>query len=254
MRFVDLSVAVEPSPSEPVPVEITYVTHAEGADLLGGPAGLDRRHFPDGKGLSLEHVTLTSHTATHVDAPAHYGPLCEGKTARTIDAMPLEWFHGHGVLLNCTNASERPVSEHDVRSELDRIGYQIRPGDIVLLHTGADRLWGTPEYFTDFRGVTREATACLVEQGVRVIGVDSFGFDAPFQKMLADYQASGDQDALWPAHFYGREREYCQIERLANLTSIGRSHGFTVSCFPIKVKDAGAGWSRVVAMVPEDDQ
>ncbi|GHC88085.1 cyclase family protein [Streptomyces flavofungini] len=251
MRFVDLSVMVEPTASEPVPVEIEFVSHAEGADILGRAGGIGREEFPDRLGISLEHVKLTSHSGTHVDAPAHYGPFSEGKRARTIDELPLEWFYGPGVLLHCDTGAKEPVSAQEVETELKRIGHTLAPGDIVLINTGADRLWGSAEYFTDFRGVTREATAYLVEHGVKVMGVDSFGFDAPFSRMLAAYQASGDQAELWPAHVYGREREYCHIERLSNLTAISRPTGFTVACFPIKLKDAGAGWSRVVAMVEE---
>jgi kynurenine formamidase len=108
---------------------------------------------------------------------------------------------------------------------------------------------GTPGYFQRFRGVSGEATAYLVERGVRVIGVDSFGFDAPFLRMLDEYNRTGDQARLWPAHLHGREHEYCHIERLTNLGAIGRPLGFQVSCFPIKLTGGDAGWSRVVAWV-----
>ena len=251
MRVVDLSVPVEPSVSEPVPVEIEFVSHAEGADILGKPAGLDRTAFPDGMAISLEHVKLTSHTGTHIDAPAHYGPLCEDKPARTIDQLPLEWFIGPGVLLDLADGSEDVVSVEDIRAALRKIDHELSPGDIVLLNTGASALWGRPEYFTSFRGVSRAATEFLVEAGIKVIGVDSFGFDAPFARMLAAYQAGGGQAALWPAHLYGREREYCQIERLANLDQIGRATGFTVICLPVKVARAGAGWCRAVAVIDD---
>lgn len=251
MDLIDLSVTLEFTESEPAPVEIDYVDHARGADILGRPAGIDRRAFPDGLGLSLEYVRLTSHSGTHVDAPAHYGPLCEGRRARTIEELPLEWFFGPGVVLDCAGGVEDgPVTRAELEAQLGRIGYTLAPLDIVLLRTGADRLWGSGRYFTDFRGVSREATAWLVEQGIKVIGVDSFGFDPPFARMLEDYQRTGDARTLWPAHVYGREREYCQIERLANLGAVPVTHGFQVACFPVKLRRAGAGWSRVVAMVP----
>lgn len=46
-------------------------------------------------------------------------------------------------------------------------------------------------------------------------------------------------------------KEYCQIEKLANLDQIPRPHGFYVSCLPVKIAGASAGWCRAVAMVPE---
>ncbi|HEX4071239.1 MAG TPA: hypothetical protein VHX68_08720, partial [Planctomycetaceae bacterium] len=61
---------------------------------------------------------------------------------------------------------------------------------------------------------------------------------------------TGDGHHIWPAHFAGLTREYCQIEKLAHLDQIGRSHGFFVSCLPVSIKAASAGWCRAVALVP----
>ena len=38
-------------------------------------------------------------------------------------------------------------------------------------------------------------------------------------------------------------------ERLGNLGAIPKPFGFTVSCLPVKVRNAGAGWARVVAIL-----
>jgi kynurenine formamidase len=250
MIIFDLSIPIEANCSEPVPIEIERISHEEGADLLGQPAGLDRRDFPQGLGLSLELIKAATHAGTHVDAPAHYGPLCEGQPARTVDQLPLEWFYQDGVVIDCrSGALEEAITADELAVQLDSIGYHLKPLDIVLIHTGTDRLWGQPEYFTHFRGMSREATAWLVEQQIKVIGIDTFGFDQPFPRMLASYRASGRQDELWPAHMYGREREYCQIERLANLDRLPAPFGFKVACFPINVRGCGAGWSRVVAVM-----
>jgi len=251
--LIDLSLEIKPTVSEPVPVEIEYVDHVEGAKILGKPAGLTDSDFPDGMGLSLEYIKLTSHTGTHIDAPIHYGPYSEGKPAKSISELPLDWFFSDGVLLNCENkALGTLITKEELETELVRIGYEIKPLDIVLIKTGADKLWGEKAYFTDFRGMTREATAWLAEQGVKVIGIDTFGFDAPFHYMLDRYKNTKDQSKLWPSHFYGREKEYCQIERLANLDRLKKPFGFKVCCFPIKIQSAGAGWTRVVALIEEE--
>jgi kynurenine formamidase len=251
MELIDLSLTLEPSESEPVPVEIEYIDHATGADILGRPGGIDRAAFPGGMGLSLEHVRLTSHSGTHVDAPAHYGPLSGGAPAQTIEEVPLAWFYGPGVVLDCPGAaSDGPVQAEEIEAAIARAGRELRPLTIVLVRTGADARWGTPEYFTDFRGISAQATRWLLERGIKVIGVDSFGFDPPFHRMLEAYRASGDPGVLWPAHLLGREMPYCQIERLAGLDRIPRDREFLVACFPVKIRRAGAGPSRVVAIVP----
>jgi kynurenine formamidase len=56
---------------------------------------------------------------------------------------------------------------------------------------------------------------------------------------------------IWEAHFAGIEIGYCHMEKLANLSAIGRPHGFTVCCFPVKIKGASAGWARPVAIIEE---
>lgn len=276
VELVDLSVAVDSRYWEPEPVRRRVVGHREGADLLGRSyaylrspnrvaralnllkhrfgGGVTHRDFPDGKALSLMHYTLTTHTGTHMDAPYHYGDVtADGRPARTICQVPLEWCHGPGVRLDLTaGPPDRAVDAAEIEAALADIGHTIQPLDIVLLWTGGDTEIGERGYFQRFRGVTRDATAYLVERGVRVIGVDSFGFDAPFLRMLADYDRTGDQAHLWPAHLYGREHEYCQLERLTNLAAIGRATGFQVTCFPVKLAGGDAGWTRVVALVPPD--
>ncbi len=118
----------------------------------------------------------------------------------------------------------------------------------MLLHTGADKRLGSPDYFAQ-PGLGRESTLWLVEQGVKVIGIDAYTLDRPFAAMVADFQRTGDGRAIWPAHFAGITREYCQIEKLANLDLLPRPHGFYVSCLPVKIERASAAWCRAVALV-----
>jgi kynurenine formamidase len=252
MAVIDLSLCIDTNTVEPIPVRVERVSHAAGADILGKPIGIGHESFPDGMGLSLETVTLTTHTGTHVDAPIHYGPLCEGRPARTIGELPLDWFYADGVLIDCDDDPERgAITVAEIAGALDRAAYALKPRDIVLIKTNGDRLYGTPEYFTRFRGVSLESTRWLLDQGIKIIGVDTFGFDPPFNTMLKKYQDTRNPGALWPAHIHGRTKEYCQIERLANLSQLKRPCGFKVCCFPINVEGCGGGWSRVVAIVED---
>jgi len=83
----------------------------------------------------------------------------------------------------------------------------------VLLQTGADKRLGSPDYFAQ-PGLGQAGVLWLVEQGVWVIGIDAYTLDRPFANMVADYKRTGDGCFIWPAHFAGIEREYCQIEKL----------------------------------------
>ncbi|WP_282685775.1 MULTISPECIES: cyclase family protein [unclassified Streptomyces] len=257
MRFIDLSTPVDAEGWEPDPVEHRVLSPAEGAKHMSEEmrahfgVELDITELPDQELLSVDTLTLTSHTGTHVDAPSHYGSVArygDGRP-RSIDELPLDWFHGPGLVLDCTDAGPGAVDADLLRERIERVR-PPRPGDLVLLHTGADRLAGTPAYFTDFTGLDASATELLLDAGVRVIGTDAFSLDAPFRDMIDRFHETGDHGVLWPAHFLGRSRPYCQIERLSGLHTLPAPDGFTLSCFPVKIKGGGAGWARAVAIFP----
>ncbi|WP_328406282.1 cyclase family protein (plasmid) [Streptomyces sp. NBC_00390] len=255
MRMIDLSSPVDASQWEPETVTHRITTPAEGARHMSAEmlehfgVHFDPAVLPDGELLSIDTLTLTTHTGTHIDAPAHYGTRARYGEPRTIDQMPLDWFHRPCVVLDLSGFGVGAVGADHVTKELEQIGYQPAPLDIVIIRTGADRLAGTPRYFTEFTGLDASAVHCLLDMGVRVIGTDAFSLDAPFGHMIEQYQETGDRSVLWPAHFAGREREFCQIERLAHLDSLPAPYGFTLSCFPVRIAGAGAGWTRAVALL-----
>ncbi|OPZ95256.1 MAG: putative cyclase [Planctomycetes bacterium ADurb.Bin412] len=130
-----------------------------------------------------------------------------------------------------------------------RIGYTLKPLDIVLVQTGADAAWGTAEYLVKGPGMTRESTLYLTERGVRVVGIDAWSWDRPLPFLAREFKEKGDPKVIWEAHFSGIEIGYCHMEKMANLAAIGRPYGFTVCCYPIKIKGASAGWCRPVAII-----
>lgn len=256
MRIIDLSSPIDAAAYEPDPVGHEVLSPREGALHMSSEM---REHFgiefdpdilPDGEFLSLDRLSLTSHTGTHVDAPSHYGSRAGYGTGvpRHIDQLPLDWFHRPGLVLNVAAEEPGVVGAADLEKEFARIGRTPQPQDIVLLRTGASAWAGTPRYFTHFVGLDGPAVHLLLDAGVRVIGTDAFSLDAPFTNILARWRSTGDTSVLWPAHFVGRAREYCQVERLANLESLP-PYGFKVVCFPIRVAGAGAGWTRAVALL-----
>jgi kynurenine formamidase len=254
-HLIDLSVPLEDrAVSEPMPAQVRYVDHEEGARQMQAYLGVrpEDMTFSGGLGWALEEIQAISHTGTHVDAPYHYGPVSEGRPARRIDEVPLEWCFAPGVVLDMREKTPGAlIGVADLETALTRIGYHLQPLDIVLLHTGADKRLASRDYFAQ-PGLGREGTLWLVEQGIRVIGIDAYTLDRSFAAMKADYERTGDGRHIWPAHFAGITREYCQIEKLANLDQIPRPHGFYVSCLPVKIKGASAGWCRAVALVPEE--
>ncbi len=272
-QLIDLSVSLKGSGAEPDPPKIKYLNHKKGAWLLSLGAAvagkktlpeklwavlcylLGKRRirpgdFPEGMGIALENIRCDTHSGTHLDAPWHYGPLSEGLPAKTIDQIPLEWCYSNGVVLDLSHKPPGSlITVDDLQAALDKIHYQLKPLDIVLIRTDADKHYDQDDYLEVQPGMSRESTLWLLGQGIKIIGIDAFGFDRSWSQMLNSYLERRDSRELWPAHFAGREKEYCHIEKMANLGKIPKSYGFKVACFPVKIAGAGAGWVRPVAIV-----
>jgi len=250
-KFIDLSVSISPNIQEPTPATIQYFSHSQGAKQAAEVLNISPFDFPEGKAWATEVLTLNTHTGNHVDAPWHYSEYSEGgKPARTIDELPLEWFYGDGVLFDFTDKPDGyEITVDDLTEKLKEMNYTLKPFDIVLIRCDADKRIHESNYAFIHVGVSAEATRWLVKQGIKVVGTDGWGWDTPLDKQVREYKASGKP--LWAAHFVGKEMEYCQIEKLANLDQIPVPFGFQVVCFPIKIEKASAGWARPVAIIED---
>jgi kynurenine formamidase len=232
---------------EPNPHRIEYVHGSLGVERSERRWGLGAEYWPDGQAMNTEVVTLATHSGTHVDAPIHYGPP-KGAPI-TIDGVPLRWCIGDGVRLDMRHKKAgESIHRADVEAELKRLQYSLKPYDIVLVMTGTDRRFEEPGYDQMHPGLRRDATEFLVDSGVRLIGIDAWGLDRPFDVMVREARG-GNKDQLWESHVLGRTKPYCQIEKLCNLDAIPVSYGFTVVALPISLEGASAGWARVVAIV-----
>ena len=253
MPIVDLSAPIESSPSE-LPdllrTDLHFTDHAQGARDIEALLGVPARLLRNGEGWAVEEFTrFGTHNSTHVDAPWHYNSTIGGKPAQTIDELPLEWFHAPGVVLDFTGREDGDAIQADaIEAELARIGHELREHDIVLVRTGRDEFYAQPDYMARGPGVTAEATHWLFDRGVRVMGIDAWGWDAPLHLQAQEGLDRDEPGVFWAAH--QADLPYSQIERLCNLGALPPD-GFTVSCFPLKIVGGSAAPARVVAILPE---
>lgn len=254
-RFIDLSIGIEAGlPSDPpmmIP-KIDYMNHEAGVNsMMDFFPGINKEDLPGGLGWAVEFIHLSTHSGTHLDAPYHYHPTMDkGKPSTTIDEIPLEWCFSDGVLLDFRHKGDgERITAADVKDALKKIKYEIKPLDIVLIQTGAEAYWGKQEYLIRGAGMDRESTLFLTEQGVKVVGIDAWSWDRPLPFLAKEFQKNHDPRVIWEAHFAGIEIGYCHMEKMANLSAIGKPYGFQICCFPIKIKGASAGWVRPVAIV-----
>jgi kynurenine formamidase len=255
-RFIDLARTIEndiPSDPENMIPKITYTDHKSGKESMKEYfPGITESDLPKGLGWAVEELTLSTHSGSHLDAPYHYHPTMEGgERAWTIDEVPLEWCMGPGVKLDFRNKPDGYLVSHlDLEEEFVAIKYELQPGNIVVINTGADKYWGSEEYLLRGCGMGRDATLWLVDRGVRVVGTDAWSWDRPLPIIAEEFQETGDSSIIWEGHFAGIEKAYCHMEKLTNLERLP-AHGFTLYCFPVKIKGASAGWIRPLAIVED---
>jgi kynurenine formamidase len=253
VRFVDLSTKIENSPAETpefLRTELAYTDHAGGAAQIEQFFGVGPELLRDGEGWAVEEFRrFGTHNSTHVDAPWHYSSTIQGKPAQTIDELPLEWFFAPGVVLDFADRADgEAVGAQDAEAALARTGHDLRPLDIVLVRTGRDAFYGQPDYMARGPGVTAGATRWLWDRGVRVMGIDAWGWDAPLHLQAEEAKARGERGIFWAAH--QADLPYSQIERLVNLDRLSPT-GFRVACFPLRLARASAAPARVVAIVDD---
>ena len=253
-QFIDLSIPLENNshsdPSFMLP-KIHYANHKDNLpQMMQCFPGLSAESLPDQEAWATEHLALSTHNGTHLDAPYHYASTMDnGIPAITIDLVPLELCFKPGVKLDFSSLPDGYVVQpNDIQAELDRINYTISPFDIVLINTSAGKKYGTAEYLSSGCGMGRDATLYLLEKGVKITGTDAWSWDAPFNHTAERFAKTKDPTVIWEGHKAGRERSFCHLEKLTNL-EILPPHGFFVCCFPIKIKNASAGWTRAVALI-----
>jgi kynurenine formamidase len=189
-----------------------------------------------------------THNSTHVDAPWHYNSTTEGRRSQTIDELPLDWFFGPAVVIDATDRKDG--DELTAEGVAERVPRPLNERDIVLVRTGRDEFYEEPDYIARGPGVSAEATRWLFEHGVRVMGIDAWGWDAPLFMQAERAKESSKPGIFWAAHQL--DLAYSQIERLVNLGALP-PQGFQVACFPLRIVGASAAPARVVALVDEED-
>jgi arylformamidase len=112
-----------------------------------------------GDSSNVSTLHMSAHTGTHIDAPRHF--FDEGLGA---DALPLEMLIGRARVIELT--TRRGIGAGDFAPH--DLSEDVR----VLIKTVNSRFWGSPDFHTEYVGVTESGAKYLVEHGIKVVGVD----------------------------------------------------------------------------------
>lgn len=250
--IIDLSKTISYNKNDPwfMRIKVKHKPHKKSSLLIRFLIGLPGKLFPSQfQGWADDKILgMGVHSTTHIDAPWHYSAVVDGKKAKTIDEVPLEWLYGNGIVLDMRFKQDfEEITVEDIQNDLEKSGADIKPGDIVLIRTGRDQLTGD-DYVNRGTGMSRAATEWLIGRGVKVMGIDQWGFDLPVRYMAKKAKETQDKTLFWQAHLVGQQHEYLHMEQLTNLGALP-PFGFKVAVFPLKIKGASAAPARVVAIL-----
>lgn len=183
------------------------------------PFGLEAiKRLSRGDSSNVSTLHMSAHAGTHVDAPRHF--FDDGAGA---EALSLEMLCGRTRVVELT--TRRAVTAEDL-ADFD-LSEDIR----LLLKTPNSRLWGSPEFHSDFVGVTEGGARFLVDRGVKVLGVDYLSVE--------QYKTPGA-----PAHRVLLGSGTIVIEGL-NLRDV-EPGTYEMFCLPLAVVGADGAPARVV--------
>ena len=117
------------------------------------------QRIADGGTANVSRLVMGTHTGTHVDAPFHFFDEGIG-----VDELPLELLMGRARVVEITNRG-------GIRAEdLEQAG--LREDLRVLFKTSNSALWNSDTFHEDYVHIADSGARYLVEQGVKVVGVD----------------------------------------------------------------------------------
>lgn len=216
-KLIDVSHEIEAGmityPGLPAPVVSDYLSR----EASGG-------RYAEGTTFQIGRIEMIANTGTYIDAPFH-----RFEDGIDLSGLPLERLADvEGLVIDATGRDGRAIDERYFQ-ELDL------QGRAVLIRTGWDAHWRTPQYGEGAPFVTRRAAELLVEAAPALVGIDSVNIDDA-------------QDGSRPAHTFLLGAGIPVLEHLCSLNELP-VRGFRFHCVPVKFRGVGTFPVRAYAVI-----
>jgi arylformamidase len=182
------------------------------------PVAIEAVQRPGEAPYGLARLNLTTHSGTHVDAPAHF---VAGGT--TVDALPLE------ILMGKTRVVEILGRERVERADLEAL--DLRDDLRVLLKTRMSGQLLKAGYQEDHVYLTGDAALYLAQAGLKLVGFDYLSIDR-------------FGDSSYPAHHALLGAGVVVVEGL-DLAEVEPGE-YDMTCLPLRVGGGDGAPARVV--------
>ena len=117
------------------------------------------KRIAEGGSSNVSRLTMGTHTGTHVDAPKHFFDDGVG-----VDGLALELLVGRARVVDITRRGG--IGAEDLAAA------GLREDLRVLLKTSNSTFWHSAEFRQDYTHLTESGARYLVDQGVKVVGID----------------------------------------------------------------------------------
>jgi arylformamidase len=184
-----------------------------------------RQVYAAGTEFAIDRISMLGNTGTYLDSPFHRyagGTDLAGLPLSSLADLP-------AVVVRTVGSRARGVG-------VDVLATLAVEGRAVLLHTGGDRHWGTPDYLRDAPYLTAAAARWLVDHGARLVGIDAVNIDD-----------TGDGER--PAHTVLLAAGIPIVEHLTGLDQLP-PYGARFTAAPPRVAEFGTFPVRAYASVP----
>ncbi len=215
-KLVDLSHTIEDGlvtyKGLPAPIICDYLSREE-----------SKSHYEKGTSFQIGTIEMCSNTGTYIDSPFH-----RYEDGKDISALELE-------AMASLNAVKVKVAENTFAVGKEAFVNHDVEGKAVLVETGWSKYWNTERYFERHPFLTEGAANYLMENGAKLVGIDSMNIDDTGQNAR-------------PVHSILLGAEILIVEHLCNLGSVPEK-GFTFYAVPVKVKGMGTFPVRAFAQL-----
>lgn len=220
MEYVDCS---HPLESEP------------GAYPGDPPVEIEPHATHDKDGYRVTRLAMGSHSGTHIDAPNHLLP-----DGLTLDEYPIETFTFDAIRVSIPDLDSRqPIVRADLPDVSDA---DLADVDLLAIHTGWDRHWGTKSYL-DHPFLTPDLAQWLADRNCHV-GIDAISVDPTPTENAVFGEPEG-----FPAHRALLGADRLIVENLTRLADVPEQ--FSLLAFPLSLPDGDGAPVRAVARFPE---
>ena len=142
-------------PGLPGPEVVPHLTREDSREL-----------YARGTEFSIDRISMVGNTGTYLDSPYH----------RYADGTDLAGL-GLDKLADLPAVVIRTIGSNSRAVDIGALAAADVTDHAVLLHTGGDHQWGTPEYAREAPYLTEDAAHWLVEHRARLVGIDAVNID-----------------------------------------------------------------------------